>query len=222
MNKNERGKVERSEGLAVEPVGGGVRGAVLASSSAAVGVAASSQDAVDVFEAVAAAAGVAQVEPGNGAGAIGAGVGGGRGVGAVELLAEEGAGAEGEGRDAGGVEVVVADEGDVGHAAELEGGVRGEGVLGVGAGAVGEEVQGDGVVVESLCAEAGPGGGVEGLAAVAGVQVGDVVEHGECAGSSGFRAGGGTGVVLDAEAEGDALQGDSGGRRREFLCWIGC
>lgn len=51
------------------------------------------------------------------------------------------------------------------------------------------------------------------------VELGDVVEHGE--GSSGRRAGSyiGTTIVLDAKAEGDALERDIGWWTRKLSAW---
>jgi hypothetical protein len=75
-------------GLTVEPVEGGVRGAVSALGLAAVGNTTSSHDAVDVGDTDATTS-VTEVKPVNSTGTIRASGGSRRGLDAVELLADE-------------------------------------------------------------------------------------------------------------------------------------
>lgn len=205
-------------GGAVEPVVGSIGHALRCVVDAGLGGAAGSDDAVDLREALA-VAGVAELQPGDGAGADGARVGALRSGDLVEELGldeEVGAGlflAGEEGGDAAGVEDVVAQEGK-GEAGDLERGGSREGRGGVGAelgGAVGLERE-----------TAGPqNGGRQGIKVVdggerrgtlGGVQSGGIVENSQGAGRLGFCAGAGAGVVLDAVTQGNVLETQAFGR----------
>lgn len=165
-------------------------------------------------------------QPGNGAGASWAGISA-AGSRDGSLLGGDDvdvSALQDEGRGAVRVEEVAAHEGDAAVLAQVEGSGAGEGTLERGAGTFCAdsadggvvEVQRDCVVVE------GKGGQLvelfngERVGAGLGVEGADVVEHGQGAGRDGVGADGGTGVVLDAEAEGDDLELEVVGHGREF------
>lgn len=182
------------------------------------GVAASGEDAVDGGDAVAATS-ITEVEPVNGASTIRTSAGRGRGLDTGDLLGKEqllGLG-EVKGGNTVGVEVVVAGEGDLPVAVELKGGVLGEGVGGGGSDAVSVEVEGDFVTGESSGSESCPLLLREGDAALAGVEVSYVVEHGESTSGGGVGTISLAGVVLDTKAKGDVLEGSALRRRLKLF-----
>lgn len=181
-------------------------------------------DAVDVLGTDGALVG-AEEQPRDGAGVFGAGVGAGRGVDLVDLGGEHVDVTNLELRDAVDVEEVVTRKGEGVQAVELEGRRRREGVLGVGAAG---DVRGGGHVEGHIEVPEGVGGEIvevvegEGRVALAGVEIGDVVEDGECASGLGLGACFGASVVLYAKAEGDGLESGVAGRTDELFLCGGC
>ena len=176
------------------------------------GVAANSDDTVHELAAGGSLTGT-QAQPAHSAGAIRADIstrGSGDGVhlGSQEVDVALGAG-DLELWHAVGVEEMVAGERD-GRAQtlELEGGIgddEGRGRVGAQQGRC-LDVERDVLLVESLGGELVKGLDGQGLRALAGVQGGDVVEHGDSSGSRGLRVHGIASVVLEAEAEKDVLE----------------
>lgn len=171
------------------------------------------ENAVDILDANAATS-VAKVEPRNSSSTIRAGIGAGRGIDGCEFLSEEDISAEMKGRRSVGVEEMVANKGNGSHAAEFERGALGEGMIRVRTYAAGDHSKGHVVAIESLRTELDPFPGFERPATLAGVQVGNVIEHCQSTNGRGIRVDIGASVILDAKAEDDACEAYTGRRRR--------